>query len=579
MDLKMHFRFLIIWFSFFAAVTAMFGKRLGPDPELSSGSAAKKLKANIADLFLSNDISAKRAQTFFQQAAAAGLHEMHSVGKTGSPKNVHRNLLKKLLKGNKWPDLYYAPVRFWNAHEQRVETCMLPFLLPHELIHDIHQHSTNEAGLFSTEGMGQATKEHIVRAAQELAKNPGEIIGLGIWGDGTPCNWDRTQSLETWSLNFPGLTDQMGQLRVPLTSINKKFVVKGETHDDILEVIVWSLNCLVSGEMPSADHLGQPLVGTKRVKAAKQLLPCAILAEVRADWALLKGIFRFPQHNEKDGTCWQCEAKPADLRCCASDARWRTARLDHWGLLKRMMDKGLKPSPIMSAPCVRSSIFLVDWLHCADQGVSADFLGSYLLFLSKKFPGRGLAAQIKEMYKDIKTWYRSNNIEARLDDLKPSMLKKDEKNSKPKLRSKAAECRALIPYALDSANRLLDASDPLEASITQATVHLNACYSNLSADAFNAAHMKENSLKFCLLYVALEARDKRFCIKPKLHLFMELTQLGNSCPSLFWTYRDEDFGGFVAQISKKRGGFNKPGNTAKSVLLKFISKHSLPRFV
>ncbi len=80
MDLKMHFRFLFIWFLFFAAVNAMFGKRLGPDPELSSGSAANKLKANIADLFLSNDISAKRAQTFFQQAAAAGLHEMRSAG-------------------------------------------------------------------------------------------------------------------------------------------------------------------------------------------------------------------------------------------------------------------------------------------------------------------------------------------------------------------------------------------------------------------------------------------------------------------------------------------------------------------
>ena len=79
MDLKTHFRFLIVWFLFFDAVNAMFGKRLGPDPELSSGSAAKKLKANLADLFLSNDISAKRAQTFFQQAAAAGLHEMHSA--------------------------------------------------------------------------------------------------------------------------------------------------------------------------------------------------------------------------------------------------------------------------------------------------------------------------------------------------------------------------------------------------------------------------------------------------------------------------------------------------------------------
>ena len=550
MDFKTHFRFLLISFLFFDAVDAMFGKRLGPDPELSAGSAAKKLKANIADLFLSNDISAQRAQTFFQQAAAAGLHDMHSVAATGSKKNVHRNLLKKLLRGSKWPELYYAPVRYWNAEEQRVGTYVLPFLLPHELVYNISQHSSEQVGMYSTDGMGQATRDHIVRAAQELAKNPHEIIGLGLWGDGTPCNWDRTQSLETWSLNFPGLKDQMGQLRIPVTSINKKFVVKGETHDDILNVLVWSLNCLVSGELPSTDHLGQPLVGTQRVKAAKKPLPCAILAEVRADWALLKGIFRFPQHNEKDGTCWQCEAKPEDLRCCTSDARWRTARLDHWGLLKRMMEKGLTPSPIMSAPGVRSSIFLVDWLHCADQGVSADVLGSYFLVLSKKFPGRGLAAQVKELYKDIKTWYRNNNVESRLDDLKPSMLKKEEKGSKPKLRSKAAECRALIPYALDSANRFLDSSNPLEGSFKQAIVHLSACYSNLSANSFNAEHMKEHSFKFCLLYVALEARDSRFCVKPKLRLFMELTQVSSSCPSLFWTYRDEDFRGFVTQTSR-----------------------------
>ena len=37
------------------------------------------------------------------------------------------------------------------------------------------------------------------------------------------------------------------------------------------------------------------------------------------------------------------------------------------------------------------------------------------------------------------------------------------------------------------------------------------------------------------------------------HLFLELCSSGEQ-PARFWTYRDEDFGGSVAQLSRRRGG-------------------------
>ena len=42
-------------------------------------------------------------------------------------------------------------------------------------------------------------------------------------------------------------------------------------------------------------------------------------------------------------------------------------------------------------------------------------------------------------------------------------------------------------------------------------------------------------------------------VKPKMHLFQELC-FEDANPSDSWTYRDEDFGGYLAASSRCRGG-------------------------
>jgi len=62
-----------------------------------------------------------------------------------------------------------------------------------------------------------------------------------------------------------------------------------------------------------------------------------------------------------------------------------------------------------------------------------------------------------------------------------------------------------------------------------------------------------------------------------VHLLQELCEMQEqpSNPSLFWTYRDEDFGGTVVHISRTRGGNSIPISTATSVLQRFIAQNLL----
>ena len=75
----------------------------------------------------------------------------------------------------------------------------------------------------------------------------------------------------------------------------------------------------------------------------------------------------------------------------------------------------------------------------------------------------------------------------------------------------------------------------------------------------------------------LEKKAPEFRIVPKLHFFQELCEMTDINPSLTWCYRDEDFGGSLAAMSRVRGGANRAANIAKSVLLKFCCQHRLPR--
>lgn len=239
-----------------------------------------------------------------------------------------------------------------------------------------------------------------------------------------------------------------------------------------------------------------------------------------------------------------------------SDAAWRHDRKTHTQLLQTLLDNGVAISPLLTlVPWIQNDCFRIDWLHCADQGVAADFIANLFLLVIRKLPGATERDRCAALWARLFAWYEANGIGDQLQTLVLSMLRQG--RNPPKLRCSAAQCRALVPFALKVATDILDPADDIEATAIQAMRHLSECYKALgdSSPSFSAK-LKENSTKFALLYCALEATDPtgvRWRVKPKLHMFLELCSEG-SMPARFWNYRDEDFGGSVSKLSRRRGG-------------------------
>ena len=158
------------------------------------------------------------------------------------------------------------------------------------------------------------------------------------------------------------------------------------------------------------------------------------------------------------------------------------------------------------------------------------------------------------------------------------MIKGDKKG--PRLTSSAAQCMALVPFAVELAKELLSPVDAKEQAMIAAAEHLKNCYDSLSSAAiFYADTLREESKKFALQYVALRGvstDDKLWKCKPKLHLFVELCSEGSK-PATYWTYRDEDYGGSVAQCSRSRGGVLTPKLVSCNTLLRFKCSNPVPR--
>ena len=266
-------------------------------PQLQGLTAPKRLKADIVDLYNSNIVSGKRTQGLLNNAAAAGMDEFRDlVGPVGQ--NSKRNLSRRLLKNKKWPPLYHALVRVKDRGSDKLVKKKMAFLLPHELISIAAAYND----LYSSDLLSEENKSHMQLASRTWGIPADNIIPVGLWIDGTPCNWDRSDSLENVTLNFPGLPGHES-LRIPLASITKRHCATPETFDDILNVIAWSFRVLREGKYPTTRHDGTPFTpgdDKYRLKHQGSALQHALLCEIRGDWKMYKDILRLPGWQEKE---------------------------------------------------------------------------------------------------------------------------------------------------------------------------------------------------------------------------------------------------------------------------------------
>ena len=216
------------------------------------------------------------------------------------------------MKGCQWPSVYWAQIRVWNSKASREEWQWMAFLLPHEYTAALIKYGDLDI-LRSDLHLDPLSKNHLEKMQHQAQE---KLVALGLWGDGVPVNYDRTESVETFSLNVPGIKEPYHTLRLPITAISRK-QIGPNSWDDILEVVRWSLTSCFLGLHPHTRHADTAWRRTDKARAkqaGKYLGTKSVLVEVRGDWKFFGETFGFPKHNTKKGCCWLCECTPAQVR-------------------------------------------------------------------------------------------------------------------------------------------------------------------------------------------------------------------------------------------------------------------------
>ena len=246
----------------------------------------KRFMAQVADLYLTNDLSAEKFSSLVGNAKLAGAQTGRT--KTTSSKNLARDTRRRIGKNKKWPRPYLVNIPCENPKTNETIAMCVPLWLPHEICYCFQQHCRPR--WMDRSGLAPQLLDHISEIERQEGIPSGELVALALWSDGVPFNNNRLKSIELGALSFPGLQDD---LRIPLWAIPKDFIVTNVTIKSIFQVMKWSFEILLRGQMPSCRHNGAAWQDSDRVRAkwSGSALNRGVLAQIRGDWMCYKSHF------------------------------------------------------------------------------------------------------------------------------------------------------------------------------------------------------------------------------------------------------------------------------------------------
>ena len=270
-----------------------------------------RLRRNLEDIFASGQLSADRLTEVckdINRIDPTSFADVARLPAKGKCRNQSRWWRRKLMRKTTWMPHYWAQVRVLNVKTDKEEWQWMAFHLPNEIVQVLQENSALEK-LLDTTSLDPKSLMHL----DECETDAGcALLGLGLWADECPCNWDRSESLAVLSLNLPGLSGDKSSLRIPITCFGEK--QKGpNTWHDIMSVVKWSLEILATGQPAEARHDGSQWLKSDSKRKTGKAVQRSCLVEVRADWKFVSGVFKFPAHNLGEGICWTCTCKPQEV--------------------------------------------------------------------------------------------------------------------------------------------------------------------------------------------------------------------------------------------------------------------------
>ena len=130
----------------------------------------------------------------------------------------------------------------------------------------------------------------------------------------------------------------------------------------------------------------------------------------------------------------------------SDDAEWRSHRYNTNDFLAFLLSHGKPVSPIFSVFGVYTYLFRIDWLHCVDAGVGADFAGNIFEAMLPKVPGSNKPQRCHALNDKLQEFYGRTGTEDKLKNFKLASFSRSSKNQPAKLKGSAAQVRAIIPF-------------------------------------------------------------------------------------------------------------------------------------
>lgn len=360
------------------------------------------------------------------------------------------------------------------------------------------------------------------------------------------------------------------------------------TINAIFDVMAWDFANLFNGKSASKRHDNNEwLLSDKKMN---RHVPTAYgfyarLCQVRADWSALKMLLGFKGW-AANYTCWKCSAQKDESSDCpfqdfTREAAWSKKRIGTLQFIKILKECKRQLTSLFSVPGFLLDYVTIDHLHTVDLGVAQIALGNLMweALRTSYFNGRTLNDRLKLLWDDIKIFYKESIAPSQINTITHEMIRRTSKS--PQFRGKASETRYLVPHGLKLAQHIADRMQTSHWNLVHnAFKALVGYYLTLGQVPFNKRSAEEFGKKLLMLYSALnkEASDKgmhwSWIVKPKFHLFSELIafQLDSAGdPSLFWTYQDEDFMGWLASMAHSRGSKRSMTTTPLNVLKKYAA--------
>ena len=270
----------------------------------------KRIRANIQNMFATNQLSGPRSQELINDIDRLDTTAVSQLARPQVGQNATRDLRRTFMKYNQWPALYFAAIRVKSLKTQGEVYQRCAFMLPHEIVEVLGRLGDHQV-MMDRSGLEPSTRRHVERCDRDAGYN---FLALGLWCDGVPVNYDRTESVETFSLNLPGQSGEYSTLRIPLTAFSRKQLSEHTWHD-VMQVLSWSFTQLVVGLWPTQRHDGAQFKreDKRRAKhAGKQLGMRAVLSEMRGDWKMFSELLHLPNWLENQGICWRCTCTPQE---------------------------------------------------------------------------------------------------------------------------------------------------------------------------------------------------------------------------------------------------------------------------